>query len=120
MAEKQKKPKNEMQVLAEVSFFATDAAKGLVGKWDVEEDGWGQGDLARAVEEFQDCLRILKEAGFVDKPKIAQRAPFTANIQTGCFYKKFPGLGERWIAVTLATRFGFSSSFEVCTTEPWT
>ncbi len=116
MSEKQEK--NEMQVLAEASFYVTDAAKGLVGKWDVEEDGWGQGDEARAIAEFYDCLRILKEAGFVDKPKIAERAPFTHNIRTGCFYKEFPE-GKRWIAVTLATRFGFSSSFEVCTSEPW-
>lgn len=111
---------NAMEELAKASFFVTDAAKGLLGTWKVEEEGWGEGDRTRALEEFYFCLRTLKEAGFKDAKKVADRAPFTANIRVGAFYKKFEGDKRRWVTVIVGDRFGFDATFEVHDKAPWT
>lgn len=110
---------NEIVTLAKAAFWVTDAVKGIIGTWTVEENGWGTGDLPRAMEEFRLCMRTLREAGFKDKPKIAERAPYTHNVSVGCFFKKIEDVGDRWVTVRLTTRFGLNAEFEVHEKEPW-
>lgn len=112
--------KNEMEVLAEASFYVTDAVKGRLGKWKVDDVEWTPESARRAYTELGECLRALSEAGFKDRPKIAERAPYTHNIRCGCFYKKFPDKKKRWVTLRVAERFGLDAEFEVHDSEPWT
>ena len=110
--------KNAMEELAKASFYVTDAVKGLVGEWKIEDTDWTVESSRRLYTEMAENLQLLKEAGFKDRPSIAERAPFTHNIRCGCFYKRFPD-GPRWITLRVAERFGFDAKFEVHTKMPW-
>lgn len=111
--------KNEMQVIAALSFWVTDAVAGRLGEWSIEERGWGEGDSARATEEVYFCLRSLKEAGFTDDSKTAERAPYTPNIKVGCYRKRFKDLGMRYVTIVYSDRFGLKADFKVYDYQPW-
>jgi hypothetical protein len=112
--------KNEMETLAEAAFWVTDAVKGRLGKWKVDQTEWTVESARSAYTELVECLATLKEAGFKDKPKVAERAPYTHNIRVGCFFKKIPDVGKRWVTLRVAERFGLDAEFEVHEEEPWT
>lgn len=111
--------KNGMETLAEAAFYITDVVAGRVGKFKIQEQGWGEGDAPRAYQEIADCLGALKDAGFKDKPDLALMAPYTHNIKRGVYYKKFPDGSKRYVVLILAERFGVDARFEVHTKKPW-
>ena len=111
--------KNEMETLAEAAFYVQDVVKGRIGKFKVEEEGWGQGGAAKAYGEIAFVLKTLKDAGFKDRAALALEAPYTGNIRRGVYYKRFPGNEKRWVVLILAERFGVDATFEVMDTKPW-
>lgn len=111
---------NEMVELAKAAFYITDIAKGLLGEFKIEEEGWGSGDGPRAYQEVKDCLACLDMDGWSRDDKVAMAAPYTANIRRAVLKKKFPApIGMRWVTVTLAERFGVDCTFTALDHKPW-
>lgn len=111
---------NEMQEIARAAFYVTDAMRGVLGEFKIEEDGWAAGEGPRAYAEVQDCLLRLRNDGWVFDEKLGMNAPYTANIRRCVLKKKFPKpIGKRWVTVILAERFGVDCTFTVVAREPW-
>ena len=110
---------NEMETLARAAFYVQDAMRGVLGEWEIEDASWSPETSRTAYEELQHCLKRLKEDGWKDRPDLSERAPYSHNIRVGCFYKKVPGVGRRWITLTVAARFGLVAKFKVWKGVPW-
>lgn len=111
--------KNAMEELARAAFYVTDAMRGVLGEWEIEDSDWSPATSRTAYEELQRNLKLLKEAGWKDRPKLSERAPYSQNIRVGCFYKTVRGVGKRWITLTVASRFGLIAKFKVHKDKPW-
>lgn len=101
---------NEMEVLAKASFYIQDIIAGRIGEFEITEEGWGAGDGPRALAEVKECLLKLKEAGFKDDLGGLRSAPYSHNVNVGCFTKEFDH-GDRTVIMTLTTRFGIHAKF---------
>lgn len=111
---------NEMEELARAAFYIQDIAKGAIGSFKIEEEGWGQGDGPRAYQDIKDCLALLDMDGWKRDNEVALMAPYTANIRRAVLKKKFPKpIGWRWVTVTLAERFGVDCTFTSLDEQPW-
>lgn len=111
---------NEMEEVAKAAFYITEIARGCIGSFKIEEEGWGQGDAKRAYDEVMSCLETLDRDGWKRDNALAMSAPYTANIKRAVLVKKFPApIGKRWVTVTLAIRFGVDSEFTSLDKAPW-
>jgi hypothetical protein len=107
-----------MEELARSAFYVTDIAAGRIGSFKIEEEGWGQGDGARAYQEIREALAFLEEKGFERDTKGALRAPYSHNIRRTLLKKKFKH-GTIWVTVVLAERFGVDAAFTSHDECPW-
>jgi hypothetical protein len=109
---------NELEELAKAAFYITDMARGCIGAFKIEEDGWGAGDAPRCAQEIRHCLAYLTDEGWTRDDKLAYLAPYTANIKRAVYWKKFEG-EKRWITITFADRFGILCEFTSHAKKPW-
>lgn len=109
------KPKPEDNPLLALAMAALDIpelARGIEGEVMIEQPGMDREGAIEAVAKIHAAQRLLKQEGWVRHKTFESRAPYTANIEVACYYKQFEDNDHpNWIAVTLATRFGVSSTW---------
>jgi len=103
---------NEKETLAQAAYYIPEMVRGVEGKFEIEEDGWGQGNAQAAVEEIHSVQRALTKAGWRRNKAKEKLAPYSHNIEVACYTKQFkPGQKNRWVYITIATRFGVVAKF---------
>ena len=103
---------NEMEILARAAYYTSDLVRGVEGEFEIAEEGWGQGGYQAALDEVHSVQRALVAAGWRRDKAKEERAPYSHNIEVACYRKQFkPGQKNRWVYVTVATRFGLVAKF---------
>lgn len=107
--------KNEDNPLLAIAMAALDIpelARGIVGEVQIEQPGMGAEGAIEAINRIHEAQVLLKQEGWVRRKPHERNAPYTHNIEVAVYRKKFEDAQyTNWIVVTIATRFGVSSTW---------
>jgi len=101
---------NPLVELAQAAIYVPDLARGVIGEIEITEEGWGEGDVPRVLEEIHRGQRTLVEAGWRRSKHHERHAPYTHNVEVAVYRKQLEGEKvPHWIVVLVTTRFGLHS-----------